>query len=381
MAMSLYVHIPFCQKRCIYCDFVSGLYTPEKATAYIHTLKKEILNIPDNVSLKTLYIGGGTPSILSHETLCDLIAHIFSHLPFVPDYEATIEVNPGTLDEEKARSVRSCGINRVSIGIQSFHDDELSLLGRVHTRKEAERSVHIAREAGFENIGIDLMYGIPGQKMKGWKESLEKTVNLKPKHISIYELTVERSTVLGTYVQKGTLTLPEEERIVEMYDYAIDYLKSSGYIHYEISNFAMPDYPCRHNLNYWERGEYYGAGLGAHSFLRGRRFHNTGILDQYIHLMSENKGPVQETETITAGKALSEALFLGLRKIKGINLKTFSERYEIDVLKHFENEMKDLQSAGLIEIHGTTGHNQSETHLKLTRNGLLLSNEVFVKFF
>jgi len=416
MPASLYVHVPFCLKRCIYCDFVSGIYDPEKADAYIKALKKEISGIPSTTQFSTLYIGGGTPTALSTHTLADLIKHIFLHFNFSPlhpptgkggqgGYEATIEANPGTVDFEKLHALRLAGINRISIGIQSFNDDELAFLGRVHTAEEAEHAVSLARDAGFENIGIDLIYGVPGQNIVSWEKTLENAVRLKPAHISTYELTVEKGTALYEYLknpplsrgnigecsplwQRGVrgnfamkniskadnLRLSDEEKIIEMYECTIDYLTSKNYIHYEISNFALPDYLCKHNLNYWDRGEYYGAGLGAHSFIDHKRFYNTGDPEFYINALTENKSPVQETEQITDDKAIAETFFLGLRKTGGINLKTVSESYKKDLVRLYQKEIKELEEAGLIE------YNSRSFNLKLTRKGLLLSNEVFTRF-
>ncbi len=410
----VYIHIPFCLKRCIYCDFVSGIYSPEKESAYIKALKKEILNISGKASFKTLYIGGGTPTVLSSKTLSDLINHIFSNLSFAEGYEATIELNPGTIDSEKLQAIRSSGINpvpqqgyrinpepqngngvnpelqkeygvnRINIGVQSFNDSELNFLGRLHSSKDAEQAVYLSKDAGFENLGIDLIYGIPGQNIDSWKRTLEKTLSLKPRHISAYELTVEQGTSLYEKIKTDKLKRPEEEKIIEMYEYTIDYLKAEGFVHYEISNFAMPDYFCMHNLNYWDRGEYYGIGLGAHSFIKGKRFYNTDNLKGYIKALSEDKSPVKETEDITEDKASSETIFLGLRKTEGINLKNFSETYSKDILTLYQKEIKELQEAGLIEIEGSNCSNRSssnntEPYVRLTRKGLLLSNEVFIK--
>ncbi len=392
MPLSLYVHIPFCLKRCIYCDFVSGIYDPEKESAYITALKKEILNIQDKTPFTSLYIGGGTPTALSTPALSNLITHIFNRLCFNEGYEATIEANPGTIDIGKLHAIHSSGINRLSIGVQSFNDDELDCLGRLHSSGDAEQAVYLAKDAGFENIGIDLIYGIPGQNIVSWRKTLQKAVSLKPEHISAYELTVEQGTLLYDYMNNppsllfrkgGEGEFVEEETIIEMYSYAIDYLGAEGFIHYEISNFAMPDYFCRHNLNYWDRGNYYGAGLGAHSFIKEKRFCNTDSLEDYMKAIPENKSPVKKTWDITEDKALSEAIFLGLRKRKGINLKTFSELYRKDILTLYQKEIKELQEAGLIEINGSSRSNRNygtDNYIRLTGKGLLLSNEVFVKF-
>ena len=378
MPTSLYVHIPFCLKRCIYCDFVSGIYDPEKSDEYISALKKELLTIPSGTSFSTLFIGGGTPTALSADALRDLISRIFKHLSFAYNYEATIEANPGTLDKEKLTAIRKAGMNRISIGIQSFDDDELMLLGRLHSSSAAEQAVHLAGDAGFGNIGIDLIYGIPGQRIESWRRTLEKAVKLKPEHISTYELTVENGTVLYARYQDGILKSLDDDLIAEMYNHTIDYLASKGYVHYEISNFAMPGYSCRHNLNYWDRGEYYGIGVGAHSFVKDTRFYNADDLEDYLKAVSEKVSPVKEREVITEEKTLSEAVFLGLRKTGGINAESFFKRYKINILSHYKDELADMQEKGLIEI--TNSECSYETGLRLTRRGLLLSNEVFVKF-
>ncbi len=410
MLISLYIHIPFCLKRCIYCDFVSGLYNPARADVYIDALKKEISNIPNDKPLSTLFIGGGTPTALSTDVLSTLLNHIFIHFSFTENYEATIEANPGTVDKDKLKAIRSTGINRLSIGIQSFNDAELSFLGRIHNKEEACHAVELARESGFENIGIDLIYGIPGQMLESWMINLEETVRLKPKHISTYELTVEKGTVLDDYLRnppsspfsKGgnfsplwqsrydsiprgvrgdfsiKTNMPDEDKIIEMYEHTIDYLTSEGYLHYEISNFALPGNQCRHNLNYWDRGEYFGAGLGAHSFINAERSHNTDDLEEYLELISENKSTVKGSESITEDMALSEAIFLGLRKTGGINVEAFTKRYNRNILSCYQQEITDLQAAGLIEI--VSSDCSYETALKLTGKGLVLSNEVFIKF-
>jgi oxygen-independent coproporphyrinogen-3 oxidase len=383
MAFSLYIHIPFCLKRCIYCDFVSGIYSHEKADAYIKALKQEILNISHEIvlgkeseRLSSLYIGGGTPTSLSASTLSDLVNYIFEHLRFIENYEATIEANPGTLNKEKLQVIHSSGINRISIGIQSFNDDELRCLGRLHSSRDAEKAVYLARDAGFENIGIDLIYGIPGQDIDEWKKTLKKAVRLKPKHISAYELTVVSGTALHKHIKAHKLIRLDEGKIIEMYKHTIDYLKEQGFLQYEISNFALPGYSCRHNLNYWNRGEYYGAGLGAHSLIERKRFFNTDNIGHYMEALSENKSPVRESESMNDERALSEAI----------------ELYGKEILKLYHDEIRELQEAGLISIHGSSGNfetmslNRSdcfrgtETHMKLTKKGILLSNEVFVKF-
>ncbi len=384
MPRSLYIHIPFCVKRCAYCDFVSGVYDPAKADACIKALRKELAGIPEGTALSTLYIGGGTPTVLPASRLAELIRNIFSRFRFMEDYEATIEANPGTLDREKAGLLMSSGINRISIGVQSFNRAELELLGRIHSPEEAEQAVRIARDAGCENIGIDLIYAIPGQDMDSWKKTLAKAVSLMPEHISAYELTVEKGTVLYERLNAGRpqggdgFRLPEEATVIEMYEYTIDYLKAGGFVHYEVSNFAVPGWQCRHNLNYWDRGEYYGVGPGAHSFLNGTRYCNTSALDEYTRAVSEKGRPPCDAEEITGDRAVSEAVFLGLRKTGGLCLESFARLYGQNILSRYGRQISRLEDAGLIEMVSVGC--SYETSLRLTRKGLLLSNEVFEKF-
>jgi oxygen-independent coproporphyrinogen-3 oxidase len=378
MLSSLYVHIPFCLNRCIYCDFVSGIYNPDEETAYIAALKKEIGTIPPHTLLKTLYIGGGTPTVISIESLSGLIAYISGHCRFDDGYEATIEANPGTLNMEKLRAVLSYGINRISIGVQSFHAEELECLGRMHSPREAKEAVHLAGDAGFDNIGIDLIYGIPNQNLISWMNTLETAVRLGPSHISAYELTREDGTLYDEYVKDGTMKPLKDERVIEMYEYAVDCLASEGYNQYEISNFAKPGYDCAHNINYWDRIEYYGAGLGAHSFINGKRHVNTVHLREYTEALTENRSPVSEEEDIRFDKGLSEAIFLGLRKTRGINLRDFYKRYGIDIPGRYKQEIRKLMEDGFIEIEGADGLSGMNRYLRLTRKGMLLSNEVFV---
>ncbi|HDZ62488.1 MAG TPA: radical SAM family heme chaperone HemW [Nitrospirae bacterium] len=378
MPNSLYVHIPFCLKRCVYCDFVSGIYSPDIESSYIAALKKEILNINQEITMSTLYIGGGTPSVLSSDVLTDLVIEIFNNFEFREYFEATIEVNPGTLSSEKIQAVRPFGINRVSIGVQSFDDSVLKSLGRIHTAGDSAQAVSIAGNAGFKNISVDLLYGVPGQSLASWEETLKKTVELKPQHVSTYELTVEEGTLLYDRIKAGKLRRPEEERIVEMYDYAVDYLSSQGYVHYEICNFALPGFSCKHNLNYWDSGEYFGAGLGAHSFVDNKRFYNTDDINKYISALSDNESTVVKTEEITKDKAVSEAFYLGLRKTDGINLSKISAVFDMDIFDRYKKEIEETLDAGLIERYSSA--TSKDDYLRLTRKGLLLSNEVFLKF-
>jgi oxygen-independent coproporphyrinogen-3 oxidase len=376
----LYIHIPFCVRKCIYCDFFSVFYDELLATKYADALCKEVILRKDLAStLKTIYIGGGTPSLLPSGCFQKLIACIKANFHLSPDIEISVEANPGTIDEPKVDALLSLGIKRLSIGVQSFNDSELGTLGRIHTSEGASKSLEIIGKKGINNFSIDLIYGIPGQTMESWSRSVSKTLEFSPGHISAYELTPEKETPLYEAIETGRIKMPDEESVLEMYDHAIDLLTRHGYEHYEISNFALPGRRCMHNINYWERGEYIGAGAGAHSFINNTRSGNIKDVDKYLE--GVNKGAVPEIEStrLTPEDALREFIFLGLRKREGINIGP-----EAPTSQSLSDEGAGLHTAlaeaseeligeGLIEIH--------RNHLRLTRKGIVLSNAVIVRLF
>ncbi|HMK49601.1 MAG TPA: radical SAM family heme chaperone HemW, partial [Thermodesulfovibrionales bacterium] len=291
---------------------------------------------------------------------------------FSPDAEITIEANPGTLDESKVNTILSIGVNRLSVGIQSFHDSELRLLGRIHNSDEGFRAVETIRNAGLENYSLDLMYGLPGQTPESWTDTLRKAVELSPSHISTYELTPEKNTPLYELLQTHPF---DEDIVLEMYDSAIDILSASGYGHYEISNFALPSYRCIHNLNYWDRGEYAGVGAGSHSFVRGYRARNIADVGKYIDTLNIGIIPEEESMEVTPAESLKELLFLGLRKTEGLNIESLdlaefrSSGNKIDLFAASE----DLIAEGYMELNGD--------YLRLTRKGIVVSNTIIVKLF
>ncbi len=374
---SLYIHIPFCLKKCIYCDFYSIPFKSQIAKYYIKTLCKEIELRKDVVgSLTTIYIGGGTPTILTEKQIEELFKTISSNYEINTNAEITIEANPRTITAGKTEKLLKSGINRISIGVQSFVDKELITLGRSHNAEDAINVVKDVRSVGFENISIDLIYGIPFPKfqisnfksqIQNWQYSLQKALELNPEHISVYELTPEKDTPLYEDIKSGRFVMHEEEVIAEMYYKGIDMLKDHGYIHYEISNFAKYGYECRHNLNYWNRGEYLGIGAGAHSFFNGKRTAIVRNISRYIESINKNKMPIMEEHYVTDEEALKEFIFLGMRKTDGIDMKVLPEQKSTLINKAVE----DLASHGLIAI--------DNNQLKLTRKGLILSNEVIVK--
>lgn len=372
----LYIHIPFCIKKCLYCDFFSVPYNAQLAENYTDALCKELSLKKDFAqSLNTIYIGGGTPSLLPDECFTKLFQCLRNNYHFPPDIEITVETNPGAISESKIQTLLDAGANRFSIGVQSFQDDELKFLGRIHNSGDATRTIETLIKHGIENFSIDLMYGIPGQTRESWEISIAKAAELSPSHISTYELTLEENTPLYTIIKSDPITMPDEDLILRMYDQAIDYFADCGYEHYEISNFALPGFKCSHNLNYWNRGEYIGAGAGAHSFINGVRTKNIADVNKYIY--SLNSGIIQETESfmITPAESLKEIIFLGLRKTEGINAKDnpSSTIYDREALKKLFDASGEMICEGYLELN--------EDYLRLTRKGIVISNTIIVKLF
>lgn len=355
-------------------------YNELSARSYVNALCRELcLKKAYSDELKTVYIGGGTPSLLPVECFRQLVTCIRDNFHLSPDIEISVEVNPGTIDESKVDTLLSLGINRLSIGIQSFHDNELLTLGRIHTSGDSIRSLGMFKKVGLDNFSIDLIYGIPGQTMESWKQSISTALEFSPAHISAYELTPEEGTPLYMAIRTDRIKMPDEESILEMYDHAIDYLTDHGYEHYEISNFALPGRRCMHNINYWERGQYIGAGAGSHSFMNNMRSRNIKDIDKYIETV--NKGTIPEIESmrLTSEEALKEFIFLGLRKREGINIGKIAPAAHLltngdtGLRTALMGASEELVDEGLIEI--------GRDHLRLTRKGIVLSNTVIVRLF
>jgi oxygen-independent coproporphyrinogen III oxidase len=369
MAEFLYIHIPYCARKCDYCDFFSLPFNGQASERYVESLCREMaIRKTDAGRLKSIYIGGGTPTLLPDKAFKDLFEALRSNFDFSPDIEISVEANPGTVNAEKVKNLISVGINRVSLGIQSFHDRELKSLGRIHSSDEALRAVELLKSSGLANFSLDLMYGIPGQTLETWKETLSLAAGLLPRHISSYELTPEEGTPFFLSVANRILRMPEEELILDMYGQAIDFLRNERYEHYEISNFALPGSRCRHNLNYWERGDYIGAGAGSHSFLNGVRSQNIADVDAYIKKLSENIIPEVGTIRLTEDESLKELIFLGLRKTEG-----FDPADAIKARPDFISACAELMENGYLE--------NASGSLRLTRKGLPVSNMVIVQLF
>lgn len=368
MANSIYIHIPFCIKKCIYCDFLSIRYDDNIARGYIAALINEF-NLRKELSgeIRTIYIGGGTPTILSEHELTRLIQGLRTSFTVSPDAEITIEANPGTIDKEKVAVLADAGVNRFSIGVQSFINRESQLLGRIHNSDDAVKAIDIVRSSGIRNLSIDLIYGIPGQSFDDWEVNLSRAAEISPEHISAYELTPEKDTPLDELISQGILEKPDEETIINMYFNTINRFKKAGHRHYEISNYSKPGFECRHNLNYWNRGEYIGIGAGAHSFIRDRRIKNTHNIEQYIKSINDGTLAIDEDIEVSCEDALREFIFLGMRKTEGLNIKEFKE----DLCLDLEPAAQKLIANGLLE--------SSLGFLRLTREGIVVSNAVITE--
>lgn len=356
---SVYIHIPFCIKKCKYCDFFSVPFNESAALAYSAALCRELqLKSRRADALKTIYIGGGTPTVLPDGCFRRIFECLRDNYHISPYAEISVEANPGTLGESKVGLLLSLGANRISLGVQSFDDGELGMLGRIHTADDAIRSLRLLQRSGLKNISADFMYGIPGQSIESWKETIEKALEFSPAHISAYELTPEAGTPLFNKIRET-----DEDLILKMYSHGIERLSSKGFQQYEISNFAQPDFKCLHNLNYWNRGGYIGAGAGAHSFVRGVRSSNIKHIDGYIERLNGNLPPDEESTEISPEDAVKEFLFLGLRKTDGISLSA-AQTLGLDVA----GAGRDLINMGHLEIKGDS--------LRLTRRGTVISNSV-----
>lgn len=365
MIRSLYVHIPFCIKKCLYCDFNS--YSNLKLQdEYIDALLKEIESLGID-RVETIFVGGGTPTVLSNRNM----ERLLNKLGRFASSEFTVEANPGTLNESKLKLMKKNNVNRLSIGLQAWQESLLKGLGRIHSLEDFLFNYEMARSLGFNNINIDLMFGIPGQTLGDWKETLEKVVKLGPEHISSYGLIIEEETPFYDMNLKGKLALPSEDEEREMYKHAVNFYLQHGYERYEISNFALRGFECRHNITYWRDEDYFGVGAGAHSYISGQRISNKKSIRQYIEGISSGD-KIEETIKVTPEDEISEFMFLGLRMTEGIRKSVFMERFDADVYNLFPREIEELKRKSLLR---DTGEN-----LQLTDKGIDLSNQVFVSF-
>lgn len=414
MELGIYVHIPFCVKKCDYCDFISYSNCFDMQEKYVEKLLEEIeenKNLLRNNFISTIYIGGGTPSAINPELIKKILNKIYDVAGIeieknkgtsnggkkgigneIPDkkekIEITIEVNPGTTTKNNLQMYKNCGINRLSIGLQSTDDDILKKIGRIHNYEQFLDTYKWAEEAGFENINVDLMLGLPGQDIGILKNSLENVVNLKPepKHISVYSLIVEENTKIEQRIDSGELSLPDDEEERRQYHYMKNFLELNGYKHYEISNFAKPGFESKHNMNCWEQKQYVGFGVAAHSYVNGVRYANTTDLKEYLNVENSMKNEFEDNSKNKTGFATiktieetqdkldmeKEFMILGLRKLDGVSISKFEQKFGENPIYLFRNELQKLVEEDLLEV--------DLDDIKLTSKGLDLANLVWEEF-
>ncbi len=376
--LALYIHIPFCRKKCLYCDFTSFPGRTEDFDTYLHALTQEIeLRLSSGMTIASLYIGGGTPTVLPATALAGLLATVRRVAQVLPEAEVTVEANPGTVTEADLALLRQAGVNRLSLGAQSGQDRLLQTLGRIHTVRQVEMTMAAARNAGFTNINLDLIFGLPGQSVAAWQETLEWATALRPEHLSCYGLQVEAGTPLAARLTAGELTLPGEEETSAMFLFNTEFLPRAGYRQYEISNFARcfpaegGDYRSRHNLAYWRYDDYLGLGLAAYSGIAGRRWVNLDDLEQYINALRDGRLPVAEVEEIPPSTAMAEMIMLGLRLTSGPDPVAFEKRWGVSLEEIIGERAAPLVAGGFLVKEAGTYH--------LTPRGMLLSNQVIAE--
>jgi len=373
--LSIYIHVPFCQKRCIYCDFATFTGQDRQMPAYVEAVEQEIERRAGELGrppAQTVFFGGGTPSLLSPALLGRLLAAVDRHFTLDPRAEITMEANPGTLDEAALREVRALGVNRLSFGVQSLDDATLGMLGRIHSAQEALDAFAMARRCGFDNVSGDLIYALPAQEMDGWQATLNGLLALNLPHLSLYALTPEEGTPLWKALERGTLSLPVGDRAAEMYEWARDRLAAHGYHHYEISNWARPGWESRHNMAYWVQTPYLGFGVSAHGYYHGQRRGNVRGLAGYLRRIEQDRDPAATVERIDARRAQSDGMIFGLRLIDGIERAIFQRQHGVDPLEVWPGEIALLQAQGMLHV--------TPDHIALTREAHLLGNYVWEHF-
>ena len=379
--LGIYIHIPFCKRKCYYCDFYSVCEDENIQKEYFKVLNQEIKDVAEGIVLdrkkaivKTIYIGGGTPSFVNSKYIVEIMNNVMASFTVYEEAEITIEVNPGTVTTQKLQDYISAGINRISIGMQSSKDDILEQIGRIHSWNDFLKCYKLSREAGFKNINIDCMIGLPNQSLEDVKDTINEVITLSPEHVSVYSLIIEEGTKLKKLINEGKMILPSEELEREMYWQVKKILEANGYIHYEISNFAKPGFESKHNLDCWHQKEYIGFGAGAHSYTDKCRFSIVADIKEYIKNYKKNKQEnsieIHEVQDKTA--MAKEFILLSLRTIKGCNKQTFFDKFGYDIEKGFREEFEKLTNQGLISI--------DEHNIKLTEKGLDLANIVWAEF-
>lgn len=373
-AAGLYVHIPFCSSRCSYCDFATGLYQSELAERYVRGLVNEIrLSQYAGENVDTIYFGGGTPSLLAPAQLDRILASLYDNFKIDGKTEITLEINPGSATPEKLRAFRSLGVNRASFGAQTFDDAELAKLGRSHNTADSLRTFADLRDAGFANVSFDLIAGLPGQTLDGWKRNIKQALDLAPEHLSFYLLEVHSGTPLAEHIRRGIQPQPDEDLAGVMYEWMLEQAAAAAYEHYEISNLSQPGFHSRHNIKYWTAAPYYGFGCSAHSYDGdARRWSNHRDVLRYVEMIESGASPVVEEQQLSQTDVRAEAVFLGMRLMEGVDLRRYRELFGVDLRDDHAADLDRFREAGLVELDGNV--------IRLTRTGALLSNEVFAAF-
>ena len=374
MPKGLYIHIPFCDHICTYCDFPKLLTKGQRRAEYIEALIQELKLYQQNVgfsNLQSIYIGGGTPTALSVEQIQPLFDFLTEQIQMNQIQEFSIEANPENLTRDKIQYLKAQGVNRFSVGVQTFHESLLKRIGRKHQAQEVIQAVANLKQCGIKNINLDLIYAIPGQTLDELRDDLRQVISLEVEHISAYSLIVEEHTQLYLAYMRDQIELTDNEIEAKMYEVTIETLTEAGYEHYEISNFAKSK-PSLHNQWYWKNETYIGVGLGAHGYVKGQRYQNTRSINTYIELLKDGKLPMIESHALTKEEMIEEEMFLGLRLLKGVNLKAISDKYDVNIDEIYGKAFEELIQKGYLE--------QKELNVRLTPSGLLMANEVFEQF-
>jgi oxygen-independent coproporphyrinogen III oxidase len=372
MSLGLYLHIPFCSAICNYCNFNRGLFDAELKQQYVAALREEIHQRADGASADTVFFGGGTPSLLEPTEIADLIEACRAGFALSPDAEITLEANPETVSDERLAGFRRAGVNRLSFGVQSFRDEELLRLSRLHSAARARDAFRQARRAGFDNISLDLMMWLPQQSLPDWLASVEGLIELSPDHASLYLLEIYPNAPLRDAMARAKWSLAPDDDAADMYLQAMERLDAAGYAQYEISNVARPGRESRHNLKYWTDGEWLGFGCGAHSTRNGVREKNVSSTTEYIARVADRGQMAAERRELTAQERVEEALFTGLRLCRGLDLTEVKSRYAVDVWAEYGGELQPFVEGGLLIYDGG--------RMRLTRAGMLLAHEVMTVF-
>jgi len=374
IASGIYLHIPFCQQKCRYCDFFSIKYDAEIINTYVKFLKKEIKIhglLINNNTINTIYLGGGTPSLLSSTQISSILNHINKYFSIKKGAEITLEANPISLSKKKIRSYNIAGINRISLGVQSFSDKILKFLGRLH---DASRVKYVLEEINkvFDNYSLDLMFAIPGQELSNWKESLQNAIFFNPTHISLYNLEIDKDTEIGRLIKNGEISTFDEDLDANMYIEAREYLSKNGYNQYEISSFSKPSFRSKHNQIYWRYEPFLGMGAAAHGFTGKKRYYNYSNVEKYINLLKDGRLAVEELINLNKEELIAEKMIMNLRLLEGISCSDFIKFSGYSLDDYFGEKIKKLQKNGLLL--------KENNRLKLSEKGLMLGNQVFLEF-